>query len=193
MVSIWGRRAKRRASEAMSRTAHAGRNPKASSASTSPTRSRRPSTNRVAATTTTFSELPTTIPDTGTSTRASRGRIPRANTVASETPRPREAPTAVIHPRPARRGSRLRAASPAAGTIATTQAHAQTIGVSPSSRRVRAHPASTSWATARTVASASERSRPRRRRNEMPATTTIGTIDAASPHQPMSTPVTFAR
>ncbi len=178
----------------MSRTARTGPKPRASMASTSPARSLRPSTNRVAATTTTFNELPTTMPDTRTSTRASNGRIPRPNTTASELPRPTTPPRLVIQPRPGRRDSRRRAASPAIGTMAANQTHDHRIDASPSSSRVSAHPAAISWPTARTAATTRSRPSPRRRAREIPATTSSGAIEATrahpAPHRPISTPAT---
>ena len=165
VVSNWGRNERPRASDATSRTARVGPKPNASRA-----------------TTTTLNEFPTTIPDTGTSTRASRGSTPSPNTTLNEIPRPLSPPRPVIQPRPGRRGSRRRAASPAIGTITATQAHAQAIDASPSRSRVSAQPAATNWAMARTVATTRSRSRPSPRLREIPTTTSNGTSEAINPH-----------
>ena len=63
--------------------------PNASIASISPLWSLTASTKRVAATTTTFKELPTIIPAIGTSTRFSSGMIPSAKTTVRDIPRPK--------------------------------------------------------------------------------------------------------
>ena len=162
-------------------------NPSESIASISSLESRIASTSRVAATTTTLSELPTIIPATGTSTRDSRGRICNAKSTERLIPNPNIYPAAVVHMRPWRRFSRFDAESAANGIIATTHNHAHMTGVSSLSMRVKAQPAITSCPTDLPVAIVKSRSSLRRNKSDIPMAISIIAKEATSPHQPTIT------